>query len=65
MRKKHIVFQAMSEFATLALPRPLLITFTNGAQADFVKARKILISNMFYMSHVSCLMSHKYMSFGI
>ena len=43
---KHI-FQAMSELATLALPRPLLITFTNGAQADFVKARRILISNTF------------------
>jgi len=30
--------EAMSELAALALPRPLLITFTNGAQADFVKS---------------------------
>ena len=49
----------MSELAALALPRPLLITFTNGAQADFVKASRILIWNtniclkmsLIYMPH--------------
>ena len=30
-------FQKMKELAALASPRPLLLTFTNGAQADFVK----------------------------
>ena len=32
-------FQKMKELAALASPRPLLLTFTNGAQADFVKVR--------------------------
>ena len=36
----------MSELAALAQPRPLLITFTNGAQADFVKARRIPLESI-------------------